>query len=251
MSPGLPERPLKRGDLRRRIKSSRCYWRIKLFLKRISGRELWLRRQIHLPTRGETDWRYDPSRLDRASVVYSFGVGDDIAFETALIEYHGLTVHAFDPTPYARAWIEGRQFSSRLAFHPWAVSGRDGRLELYPRVNTKGRRSKTMWTSDPAQADDGLGIEVPAYSVASLMRMLGHSRIDLMKMDIEGAEYESLDAMLADRILPRQLLVEFHHRFPGIGKHRTRASIKRLQAAGYRIFSISPTGREIGFVSPP
>jgi FkbM family methyltransferase len=241
---------MRASGLRRRIKSSPWSWPVKLFLKRISGRELWLRRQIHLPTRGETDWRYDPSRLDRASVVYSFGVGDDVAFETALIEDHGLTVHAFDPTPHAREWIEDQQFSSRLAFHPWAVSGRDGRLKIYPRVNAKGRRSRTMWTSDPAQAGEQLGIEVPAYSIASLMKMLGHSTIDLVKMDIEGAEYESLDAMLADRILPRQLLVEFHHRFPGIGKHRTRASIERLQAAGYRIFSISPTGREIGFISP-
>ncbi len=45
-----------------------------------------------------------------------------------------------------------------------------------------------------------------------------------------------------------QLLVEFHHRFPGIGKQRTAATIEYLRTLGYRIFAISETGRELGFV---
>jgi hypothetical protein len=42
-----------------------------------------------------------------------------------------------------------------------------------------------------------------------------------MKMDIEGAEYEVLDGLLSSPIKPTQLLVEFHHRFPGIGLEKT------------------------------
>lgn len=42
--------------------------------------------------------------------------------------------------------------------------------------------------------------------------------------------------------------MEFHHRFPGIGKERTAESIRKLRELGYKIFSISETGREIGFV---
>ena len=51
--------------------------------------------------------------------------------------------------------------------------------------------------------------------------------------------------------LPVQVLVEFHHRFPGISKQRTAESIRMLRGLGYRIFSISETGREIGFVRNP
>jgi len=42
--------------------------------------------------------------------------------------------------------------------------------------------------------------------------------------------------------------VEFHHRFPGVGKQRTADSIEQLRRLGYQIFDISETGREIGFV---
>jgi hypothetical protein len=57
-----------------------------------------------------------------------------------------------------------------------------------------------------------------------------------------------LDGLQKAKHLPIQLLVEFHHRFPGIGKERTAASIKTLAKLGYRIFDVSETGREIGFV---
>jgi hypothetical protein len=42
--------------------------------------------------------------------------------------------------------------------------------------------------------------------------------------------------------------VEYHHRFPGIGKRRTAESIAALRDLGYRIFGISETGREVCFV---
>jgi len=49
------------------------------------------------------------------------------------------------------------------------------------------------------------------------MRELRHASIDLLKMDIEGAEYDVLADMISQRIPVKQLLVEFHHRWPQIG----------------------------------
>ena len=67
-------------------------------------------------------------------------------------------------------------------------------------------------------------------------------------MDIEGAEYEVLDGLLSSPVLPKQLLVEFHHRFVEDGLQRTYDLIERLRGAGYRIFAISEIGREISFL---
>jgi hypothetical protein len=67
-------------------------------------------------------------------------------------------------------------------------------------------------------------------------------------MDIEGAEYEVLDNMLDSGVKPLQLLVEFHHRFPGIGPQRTSAMVAKLRRAGYRLIAISETGRELSWM---
>ncbi len=88
----------------------------------------------------------------------------------------------------------------------------------------------------------------PRIVFISVAGKLGHSRIDLLKMDIEGAEYEVLEGLLVSPVKPRQLLIEFHHRFPGIGLKKTVNIIKHLQEVGYKIFAVSETGREVSFV---
>ena len=64
-----------------------------------------------------------------------------------------------------------------------------------------------------------------------MMRDLGHDHLDVLKMDIEGAEYAVLDDMLQSDILPDQLLVEFHH-----GKRKKGRFRLRKRASGLRIF---------------
>lgn len=88
------------------------------------------------------------------------------------------------------------------------------------------------------------------------MRELGHEAIDILKMDIEGAEYRVIDDMCHGGIWPTQVLVEFHHRFPGLGVRMTKAAIATLRGHGYEIFWGSDTGEEYGFIkrsnqSPP
>jgi hypothetical protein len=67
-------------------------------------------------------------------------------------------------------------------------------------------------------------------------------------MDVEGSEYEIIDTILDMNNKPSQLLVEFHHRFPNIGFEKTINAIKNLNKIGYRVFSVSKTGRELGFI---
>jgi hypothetical protein len=90
-------------------------------------------------------------------------------------------------------------------------------------------------------------IELPVHRLATILGMLGHSQIDLLKMDIEGAEYGVLADLLAGPVAVKQLLVEFHHRWPEVGIAKTKHAIRMLHKAGYRIFSVSPSGEEYGF----
>jgi hypothetical protein len=90
-------------------------------------------------------------------------------------------------------------------------------------------------------------IEVPVSRLPTILGSLGHEKIHLLKMDIEGAEYEVLANMLASGIQVDQLLIEFHHRWPEVGVEKTRRVLHDLKLSGYRIFHISPSGEEYSF----
>lgn len=232
----------------KRLEKSAGYQRKKLRLKRLIGKEPRLRTDIDIRTLAEGGWRYHPDALDRESVVYSLGIGEDVEFDRALMRRYGLQVHAFDPTPSTGEWLRENPLGPGFHFHPWAVTGEDGTLTLYPRVRSDGSRSSVMYTMVPDDSARDAVIEVPACSLASIAAKLGHRRLDLLKMDIEGAEYDVLDTLPDLAVQPEQLLVEFHHRFAGIGPARTVAAVAALRRLGYRLFAISDTGRELSFL---
>ena len=46
-------------------------------------------------------------------------------------------------------------------------------------------------------------------TIKNLMEKNNHTQIDLLKLDIEGAEIEAVNKMLEDEIYPTYLLIEF------------------------------------------
>ncbi len=233
----------------KKIEKSSPYRRAKLFAKRATGKELWLRPETKCRVQSYGDWMLCPDGLESGGIAYSLGVGREIGLDLALVRDFGLKVHAFDPTPGTDAWLDGQDLADGFSFHPWAVAESDGSLTLYPRVKRDGTRSETMYTLVAEDSSRDHGIDVPALTFPTIMARLGHDAVSLLKMDIEGAEYEVLDGLLASSVRPNQLLVEFHHRFAGIGKEKTAAMIQRLRKVGYRIFAISITGREVSFIN--
>ena len=94
-------------------------------------------------------------------------------------------------------------------------------------------------------------IEVQVHRLQTIMSLLEHGKVDLIKMGIEGAEYGVIEDMV--RGFPvaggaKQLLVEFHHRFPGKGIVDTNVCIESLERSGFRSFHISENGVDWGFL---
>jgi hypothetical protein len=57
-----------------------------------------------------------------------------------------------------------------------------------------------------------------------------------------------IEDICKSRILPKQLLVEFHHRFPGVGVKKTKNAITLLRSMGYSLASVAPSNLEYGFI---
>ena len=72
--------------------------------------------------------------------------------------------------------------------------------------------------------------------------------VDILKMDIEGSEYEVIQDLVKSDFRPKQVLVEYHHRIHNTSFDKTRHSIDSLLKAGYELFNISELGDEYSFV---
>ena len=188
-------------------------------------------------------WQIDPTAINANSVVYSFGVGEDISFDLSLIETFGCHVYAFDPTPKSIAWVSDKDLPSQFHFFAYGVADFDGEARFSPPVNPEDVSYTLLERPETAQS----AINVPVHRLQTIMGNLGHNRIDILKMDIEGAEYAVLQQLRQSPVRIGQLLIEFHHRFESVGWHQTAAAIKLLENAGFHRFYVSPSGEEFSF----
>ena len=222
--------------------------KIKLLTKVLIGREFFSKIDIELDTlRFGSDyggWEIYPELLNRDSVVYSFGVGEDITFDLELINKYGLTVQAFDPTPRSIVWVKSQKLPNTFHMHEYGVGGSDGLVPFFPPVNPNHVSHSAI--NQENQAVDSINVKVRCLS--SILSDLDHKGIDVLKLDIEGSEYEVISDLVSKDIRPAQILVEFHHRFPNIAIHQSITAIKLLRSAGYRLFSVSASNEEFSFI---
>jgi FkbM family methyltransferase len=188
-------------------------------------------------------WSIVPDNLGPETIVYALGVGTDVSFERDLIARYRVAVHAFDPTPIALEWAATHPLPAGFALHPYGVADFDGHGTF-----TGPRKRKFASFSMLRSEGVGPAVEAPVHRLATLAAMLHLPPPDVVKMDIEGAEYAVLPDVLGSGFRPSQILVEFHHRWREVGARRTREALALLGGHGYRIADVSDNGMEYVFV---
>ncbi len=128
--------------------------------------------------------------------------GANLGAITEVLADTGATVHAFEPDPYTFDILR-RNFGDRpnVILHNAAVGATAGRVTLMRAegwaANPQGASVSSSIVEGGRRMDTGDGVEVelidfPAFLTDLLTR---HSRIAFVKMDIEGAELDLLEAM--------------------------------------------------------
>jgi len=185
-------------------------------LNRLTRREYWfdkLMKRHCVPTYhtieklgvGYGGWHVPTDMIQADWVVYSFGIGEDITFDVDMMERFGCIVHGFDPTPRAVAYIdrEGETYPN-FVFHSLGVWSEDTTIRFY---NPRKEHFASYSILNLRHQDDYIEAEVK--TIRSLMTQLGHDKVDLIKMDIEGAEQAVLPNLIADGVRPTVLCVEY------------------------------------------
>jgi FkbM family methyltransferase len=202
-----------------------------------------------------------PDNLDlEFKTVYSAGVGEDISFDLLLHEKYNCDIFLIDPTERSKkhfneivdfyksgAWIfsgdiqaEYKEYISNLKpdfskfnFLDIGLWDKTDVLKFFKQENKKYVSQTFIDNMFGTEFD-----EVNVDTIKNIMIKNQHSSIDLLKLDIEGAEVKVLNNMLDDKICPKYLCVEFDLFLKGVDKsNETKSVIQRLIDSKYKILS--------------
>ncbi len=210
-------------------------------------------------------WTFlDHPSLQNATVI-SCGLGEDASFDVAFAKRYRANVLIVDPTPRAIRHFQAIQVRLGCPSETPFISGGNQPPNAYDLTGiTHAQWSlipKAMWISkDSLKFFSPPDITHVSHSIFN-MQQPGHtetphiwvdaitpkalrddfhlSQIPLLKMDIEGAEPAVIRYLIAEQILPIQLLVEYDGmHFP---THENRAAIRSTHAAlltaGYQLIA--------------
>jgi len=169
-------------------------------------------------------------------VVYSFGSNYDFTFERSAASM-GCEVHVWDPTMPGFAGSPEDEIQKQM----YGITFHDAGLSAAP---AEPRCERASCLSPTGRFDCQCSWRME--SVESAMQRLGHIKLELLKLDVEGAEWEPLDAMTSGKApflgqdVVRQLLVELHfgHRSSrGLSPERGQQVLRRIRETGLKLWS--------------
>lgn len=164
-------------------------------------------------------WKYTCGlrQIRSPCIVYSLGSSGNMAFEAGVLAAQpNCTIRIFDKSAYKlEKWFPDPELRSRVHFTRAFISGHED-----------------------------LKAKLPRQTLSSIMRANGDQHIDVLKIDIEGSEYELLAGPLRN---VGQLLLEAHlgnfSKTNRRGPRDYKQLITHLEQQGLRIFHKEPNAR--------
>jgi FkbM family methyltransferase len=155
--------------------------------------------------------------LNHESVVLDLG-GWRGNFAAQINAKYGCEVHVFEPNQKQIVILNDRfADNEKIHVHPYAVGGVDEYVKFYPSPEDyPGQEKGSSLLSASPYVDDAFAYDVTKLSLASAAKKMGIDSFDLIKMDIEGGEFELFDDVDSVNFLKsaKMLTVEFHFKMP-------------------------------------
>lgn len=195
--------------------------------------------------------------LDENSIVYSGGVGEDVSFDVLLNAKYNCNIFLIDPTVKAlKHYYELKDFYTnsklftggiqkdyyekishikpnfdKLYYENIGLWDKQDTLKFY-KQNNHNHVSQSIIENMFGNEYDIIQVN----TISSIMKKYNHTKIDLLKLDIEGAEVKVLHNMLEQNIFPKYLCIEFDLKLKNKDYNNdTEQLIHKLLNHGYKI----------------
>lgn len=161
---------------------------------------------------GDVRFRFQ-YELDEKSVVLDLG-GYDGQWASDIFGRYGCTVYVFEPVKaYAEKITSRFAKNPKIKVYPYALGGGDHKLE----IAVSGTSSSVFAKGEQSQ-------EIQIVDASKWIEGAGFTAISLMKVNIEGGEYDLMDRIIAtDKLnLIQDIQIQFHDVGPDARDHMKR-----------------------------
>jgi len=179
-------------------------------------------------------WFIPATLVNSNSIIYCAGCGEDISFDLGVIERYKCQVYAFDPTPKAIEYVNKvTKFNKNYHFFEFGLWDKNEVLKFYVPKNASHVSHSIV---NLQNTNNYISAEVRRLS--DIMIENGHQKINILKLDIEGAEYKVISSLIEDNLNVDIICVEYDEYFNPLDKfYRSRIidSIDSLLLNGYSL----------------
>lgn len=200
---------------------------------------------------------YEPAITDLLSSVARQGsvfidVGGNIGYYSTLMAYSGCTVHTFEPLPRLAARLRENialnHLEPRVSIANFALSSTEGAATLHVAIR-EDDGSHSLIEGVEAPAFDK--IQVKTLRLDTYIESRRVPRVDIIKIDVEGAESLVLDGAVKVLKDCRPVVVlESGDRLADQLKESSASVLKRLTSQGYEVFLVQSPELRLQAVGP-
>ena len=186
-------------------------------------------------------WWVDAGLLSNSPLLIDCGLGEDISFPLAFLQAFGGTVVGVEPNPRSLNYCQGR-IPREMTVLPkafWSEPGK--RLEFFlPRPQPELPKGADGVSGSLDGSHEYAGerkLEVETTSLGEILSQHARAECDVLKMDIEGAEYDVLDQLCSSGEIRKagQVLIEFHHKVTQHTLEDTQRAVAQIERNGFRL----------------
>lgn len=202
-------------------------------------------------------WIPKNMKLNENSIIYSGGIGEDMSFDLRMQHLFNCNVICIDPTKRAVKHFE--ELKEYYNTKEWKFSGdiqKDYKeqidslnpdfskikylsIGLWDKKDTLKFYKQNNETYVSQSLIDGMFSnnyeQIEVDTIDNIMKSLNHTHIEILKIDIEGAEVKVLKDLFSKQIFPKLLLVEFDLFIQKKDTNETKQIIEWMLRNGYTI----------------